>query len=136
RSVVFWEVATGKELFCLAGENYGDPGGVAFSADGQRFALARNRSVAVFDVVRGQLLAEWQNPTRTCVEAVAFAPDGRTLATVSHDGVARLWDVDAARDLAAFTWDIGPLKAVAFSPDGLRAAVSGANGTVVVWDVE
>jgi WD40 repeat protein len=90
----------------------------------------------VYDISRQQPIASWKNPTRKYVQSVAFAPDGRTLATVSNDTVARFWDTDTGRETVAYTWNIGPLKAVAFAADGLRAAASGKKGTIIVWDVE
>jgi WD40 repeat protein len=134
--VTFWDMAWGRQRFRIEGKGHAGHGTLAFSPDGKRCAVARNRTVTVCDLGRRQVVSAWQNPTPKHVQAVAFAPDGRTLATVSNDAVARLWVADTGKEKAAYAWEIGPLKAVAFSPDGMRAAVSGAQGTVLVWDVE
>jgi WD40 repeat protein len=136
RRVVFWDTATGRELFQVSGQSGSAPACLAFSPDGRRFAVAWLRTILTCDVAARQTLAVWKNPTPKHVQALAFSPDGRTLATVSKDTTARLWDAATGRVTAAYAWDVGPLNAVAFAADGMRAAVSGKKGTILVWDVE
>ena len=55
------------------------------------------------------------------INAIAFSPDGQTLAT----GIAQevhLWDVDTGKHLSTFKGHTGPVHAVAFSPDGKTLA--------------
>lgn len=72
------------------------------------------------------------------VVAVAFNPDAGAaglLATASHDGTARLWDLQGSGgELLTLTGHIGWLNDVAFSTRGDRLATAGEDGTVRVWD--
>ncbi|MFD7554633.1 helix-turn-helix domain-containing protein [Streptomyces sp. NPDC059835] len=68
------------------------------------------------------------------VNAVAFAPDGRTLATAGADGTVRLRATAGHRTLASFTAP-GRVRAVAFSPDGRTLAATSTDGPARLWDV-
>ena len=60
--------------------------------DGRRLALLRGfYRVEIRDVDTGKELARLPAPRVGTV--IAFAPDGRTLATADLDGVIRLWDL-------------------------------------------
>jgi WD40 repeat protein len=67
------------------------------------------------------------------VEAAAYSPDGRMLATGDWNGRIRLWDtrswaeLDAPRDE-----NMGQISCVAFSPDGKSLAGSGEKG-MAIW---
>ncbi len=67
------------------------------------------------------------------VTAVAFGPNGDSVATGSADGTVRLWNAATAVPLAAVTHGSG-VNAVAFSGDGHILATGGVDGTVRLWD--
>lgn len=105
RRVILWDAHTGARLSLLAQHQDGISS-LAFSPDGRRLATAagdadvhadwaRDRSVAIWDVFRGQLLLSL-NAHWNAVMAVAFSPEGRRLATASVDHTIRIWE--------AFPW--------------------------------
>ncbi|MEW5961347.1 MAG: WD40 repeat domain-containing protein, partial [Chloroflexota bacterium] len=70
------------------------------------------------------------------ITAVAFSPDGRTLASSSADGTVRLWDVSTAQEIGPpLTGHTGWVLDLAFSPDGHTLASAGTDQTIILWDV-
>jgi WD40 repeat protein len=69
------------------------------------------------------------------VQAAAFAPGARTVATAERDGAVRLWDVLTGRLLRTLSCLDAPVTAIAFSPDG-RTLAGGTSEAIWLWDVE
>ena len=67
------------------------------------------------------------------VSAVAFSPDGKTLATGSFDNTVKLWDTSSC--IATLEGHLASVSAVAFSPDGRTLATSSLDSTVKLWDI-
>ena len=69
------------------------------------------------------------------MRAVAFGPDGRSVAAGDADGTVRLWDVQRgqAREVGHHE---GGVHAVSFSPEGRRLLSVGCDGRVRVWPLD
>jgi len=70
------------------------------------------------------------------VDAVAFSPDGKMLATASRDGVVLIRSVGDWRILHTLKAEAGQAWSLAFSPDGktLATALISGKGGVPVWN--
>ncbi|WP_354644666.1 helix-turn-helix domain-containing protein [Kitasatospora camelliae] len=120
---------------------------LAVSPDGRFLATAGNdRLVLVWDVRTGKRLdgapgaaAGSEGAARTVgvdtVRALAFAPDGRTVADVGRQGLLRRWDLTAAAPVATLTGPGQALNGLAFLPDG-RVLVAGDNGAAPLWSLD
>ncbi len=108
-AIVLWDVASRKPLRQFDGPA-GGGSGAAFSFDGRTLATRdASNQVILRETATGQeRLLLPGHPGRDFVWALAFAPDGRRLVSVSDDTTALIWDVWgrppdklAARDLDA-----------------------------------
>ena len=68
------------------------------------------------------------------VVSVSCSPDGTSLASLSWNGMVKLWDV-ATKTNTATIEEHARLLSMAFSPDWTTFATGAADGTVKLWDV-
>jgi len=68
--------------------------------------------------------------------ALAFAPDGKTLALGdAHADAIRLWDLKTRKERGRFAGRQGAITGLAFTADGKRLASAGRDGTTIIWDL-
>lgn len=68
------------------------------------------------------------------VLCVAYAPDGKTLATGAMDGTVRLWDAATGKEKSVLRGHRNSVYAVAFSPNGKLLASGGGGMALRLWD--
>src|SRR5438045_9132256 len=77
-------------------------------------------------------IIETGHPT---VTALAFSPDGMTLATAGKDHAILLWELGGGADPERLSGAAGGVQTLAFGPDGATLASAGTPETVVLWDL-
>ncbi|HLW64272.1 MAG TPA: WD40 repeat domain-containing protein [Gemmataceae bacterium] len=115
--VVLWDVAAKKERYSLALANGNFTGPMAISPDGRLLALgvinadSSMGKVVVWELASGFLRHEFEGHAGL-ITALAFAPDGRMLATGGSDTTIVLWDLGrspagpaAKAEMLAAAWE-------------------------------
>ena len=68
------------------------------------------------------------------VYALAFSPEGSTLASRSQDNTIRLWDVSTGAHKYTLEGHTDNITAIAFSPEGSILASGSQDNTIRLWD--
>jgi WD40 repeat protein len=110
----------------------------------QALSLARADDLPAQEAIRANLSA-WAARTHPLqqiftaggpITAAVFRPDGRGLATASHDGRAQVWRVADGTPVGRPMLHAGPIRVVRFSPDGRRVLTASQDGTARLWNGE
>jgi RNA polymerase sigma factor (sigma-70 family) len=141
REIRLWDIDKGKQLRALQGEQ-GFNSRLAFSPDGKILAslgykndfasgLLDSGVLCLWNPETGEKLHRWEGVT-----AMAFSPDGKTLATVQRDGVIRRWEPDTGKEIDPPDGHFGRINSLKFAPDGKTLVSNGIlDGKAIAWDV-
>jgi WD40 repeat protein len=159
RSVLVWNAADAPQQLVLPGgvpvarltAGPGQADAVAVSPDGQALAVATSagqvrlwrlragpgpKAASLVPQAAGALTPPG---TADAVDAVAFSPDGRTLAAAGNTARVWLWTLvpggTPTAPRAVLTGPTGFIYALAFSPDGRSVAAGSADCSVYVWNL-
>jgi WD40 repeat protein len=66
--------------------------------------------------------------------AVAWSPDGTSIASGSWDKTVQVWDATNGTQIYTYRGHVTSVPAVAWSPDSTRIASASVDGTVQVWE--
>lgn len=69
------------------------------------------------------------------IQAAAFSPDGKLIASGGDDKVLRLWNVATGDSAVILEGHDDLIQAVSFSPDGQWLASGSKDGTARIWNV-
>lgn len=146
-----WDLAADEQTVTLDA-NADGVGSVAFSPDGKTIVTGSNNSVTdadteedaggaqLWNLATGKQISDFNaspfglpNSPPDPVASVAFAPDGKTVATGT--GIATvLWDVATGSQIATLASGV-VYNTLAFSPDSKSLAIGTGGSGTQLWDV-
>lgn len=146
-TVKVWNLETGELRHTLRGHVWAI-NSVAIAPDGNIMASGSfDSNIKLWNLHTGRELRNLNGPgdgpigwsrsffSDNSVYAVAFSPDGQTLASGGVKQPIKLWRLSNGEIKSNLTGHTDDVHAVAFSPDGKYLASGSADRTIRIWDL-
>jgi WD40 repeat protein len=131
--VQLWDPVSTRSLGVMGGEAVELIFSLAYHPDGQSLATA-GKTLKVRDAATGRDLRTLARASPAHFRSVAYRPDGQRLVSGGDDGMVRIWDPVAAKELVTLSGHHGSVLGVVFSADGKLIASASADHTIKIWD--
>ena len=138
-TVIFWDMASKRAIASI--RDAADMKRSVLSKTGDLLAYKKyppeDSVVVLHDIATGQTRMELRG-AKYPISAQQFSPDGKKLATSTHEGTFHIWDVSTGKQLLNLrTHQPAGIGSVAFSHDGRILATAGTHDhTACLWDTE
>ncbi len=105
-----------------------------YSSDGNTFANISFKDINIWDsntnsskhILKGH---------EDYIACLAYSPDGKIIASGSHDQTVRLWDVKTGKHIRTLTGHQDNITFLSFSPDGSTLISVSSDMTINFWDI-
>lgn len=136
--VIFWEVATGRELQKLDLSrinpyNSCPVNSVAFSPDNNFVLIGGGRVALLWDIENKRVTQKFEKH-KDAIYYVAYSSDGRFVAT-GAGRITHLWDVNSGKEIAQLKQD-SSIYNLTFSPNSKLLLTGSYDGKAYLWNVE
>ncbi len=140
--ITLWRMPEGTKLASYACEQTGVDPATPFAATpdlslaAQVIGPSGEERIRVIDLHDGKEL--WSAvAAKQFVTALAFSPDGKTLASAAgfDESGIRLWDVASGKEIGRLEGHQTWVGSIVFWPDGSKLASASADQTIRTWDV-
>jgi RNA polymerase sigma factor (sigma-70 family) len=143
--IILWDPATGKQARRLESKQEIRSLEFARRGDGLRLTAGNgDGTVRLWDLPGSATLLRPDAPTdavdlhrlghQSGVYATAVSPDGKVIATGSHDWTVRLWDAGSGKEIRQLRGHTEWVADLCYSRDGKLLASAGNDGRVNVWE--
>jgi WD40 repeat protein/DNA-binding XRE family transcriptional regulator len=152
-TIRLWDIQTGTCLRILTGHSH-RVWCVTFSPDDTLIAsTSDDGTIRIWERTTGRCIREWrqtsplskndgqveQNEPKghtAWTRTISFSPDGRYLASGSHDQTVCIWEVSSGQCRFQLVGHSNAVWSVAFSPTEPILASAGDDGTIRLWQSE
>jgi WD40 repeat protein len=97
----------------------------------------KDNKIRILNAADGKIIhdIEPHDGHKEWVNGVRFSPDGKHFASVSDDGLLKVWETTSAKNLFTFKGHTAGMNQLAWHPDGKRIFTTANDNSIKVWDI-